>query len=89
VDEPNWDDEDIELFNTAYRLYLDGTFAAGTPEKEEAADAFIGFIDGLSRKRRFILLCVVMDQMYAKDVALGLAEGELPPPLTPDTPEGL
>lgn len=87
--EPDWEPEDVELFNQAYRLYLDGTFAASEKEKEKVADEFIAFFDGLSRRRRFTLLCVTLDQLYSKDVALGLAEGELPPPVVPDTPEGL
>lgn len=59
---------DAAIFNFAYRLYLDGTYAADDRERAKVVKKFTAYIEQRSAKERFFLICDLFDRLHAVDL---------------------
>jgi hypothetical protein len=60
---------DVAIFNFAYRLYLDGNYAANEKEKDRVVRKFIAYFEQRSTKEKFFLVCDLFDRLHAIDLA--------------------
>lgn len=60
---------DVAIFNFAYRLYLDGNYAASDKDKDRIIRKFIAYFEQRSTKEKFFLVCDLFDRLHAIDLA--------------------
>lgn len=86
------DPQEVEIFNTAYRLFLDGAYAADEATESRAADGLLQYYLQLEEYQRFCLTINLCMRLHALDLANHLmtsdpqAEGDQWPDTVPETP---